>query len=83
MAQFGADRGAGLAGLWAKGMDPHNEAELKRNMDWIGKELIWVRSRLDRARARRVLAGWQAMLHTQYGPETGEDTQHTEGEAET
>jgi hypothetical protein len=71
---------AGLAGLWAKGMDPHNGAELKRDMDWTGKGLIGVRSRLDRGRA---LAGWQAMLHTQYGPETGEDTQHTEGEAET
>ena len=72
VAQLGADRVAELAGLWAKGMDSHDEAELKRNMDWTGKELILVSSR-----------GWQAMLHMQYGPETGKDTHHTEGEAET
>ena len=51
VARLGADRVAELAGLWAKEMDPHDEAELKRNMDWTGKELIWVRSRLD-ARGR-------------------------------
>jgi hypothetical protein len=86
VARLGADRVAELAGLWAKEMDPHDEAELKRNMDWTDKELIWVWSRLERARARRVLAGRQAMLHMQYGPgtpETGKDTQQTEGEAET
>ena len=86
VARLGADRVAELAGLWAKEMDPHDEAELKRNMDWTDKELIWVWSRLERARARRVLAGRQAMLNMQYGPdtpETGKDTQQTEGEAET
>jgi hypothetical protein len=86
VAQLGADRVAELAGLWAKEMDPHDEAELKRNMDWTDKELIWVWSRLERARARRVLAGRQAMLHMQYGPDTpntSKDTQQTEGEAET
>lgn len=57
VARLGADRVAELAGLWAKEMDPRDEAELKRNMDWTDKELIWVWSRLERARARRVLAG--------------------------
>ncbi len=56
VAQLGADRTAELAGLWAKEMEPLDEAELKRNMDWTDKELIWVWSRLERARARRVLA---------------------------
>ena len=74
---------AGLAGLWAKEMDPHDEAELKRNMDCTGKELIWVRARLECARPRRVFAGWQAMPHVQFGPETGKDTQPTKGGAET
>lgn len=86
VAQLGADRTAELAALWAKQMEPLDEAELKRNMDWTDKELIWVWSRLERARARRVLAGRQAMLHMQYGPatpETGKDTQRKEGETET
>lgn len=86
MAQLGADRAAELAALWAKQMEPHDEAELKRNMDWTDKELIWVWLRLERVRARRVLAGRQTMLHMQYGPatpETGKDTQRKEGETET
>jgi hypothetical protein len=86
VALLGADRVAELAGLWAKQMDPHDEAELKRHMDWTDKELIWVWSRLERARARRVLAGRQAMLHMQYGPDTpeaGKDTQQTKGKTET
>lgn len=85
VALLGADRVAELAGLWAKEMEPLDEAELKRNMDWSDKELIWVWSRLERTRARRVLAGRQAMLHIQYGPETpasGKDTQLSEEEAE-
>ncbi len=78
VALLGADRVAELAGLWAKEMEPLDEAELKRNMDWSDKELIWVWSRLERARARRVLAGRQAMLHIQYGPETRQSEEDTE-----
>ena len=61
-ALLGPDRVAELAGLWAKTLDPQDEADLKRSMDWDDKELIWVWSRLERARARRVLAGRQAMV---------------------
>ena len=85
VAQLGANRVAEPAGLWAKEMAPHDGAGLKRNMDRPGEELIWEWP-VWSARAGRVIAGRRAMPHMQYGPntpETGKDTQQTEGEAET
>jgi hypothetical protein len=61
IAQLGPERVAELAALWAKTLDAHDETDMKRNMDWADKELIWVWARLERARARRVLVGHQIM----------------------
>lgn len=77
VAQLGADRVEELAALWAKTLDPADEDELKRTMDWSDKELIWVWARLERARARRVLVGRQAMMNSQYG--TGSDGGNNDG----
>jgi hypothetical protein len=67
IALLGPERVEELRQLWAKTMDPHDEDDLKRNMDWDDKEMIWVWSRLERARAKRVLAGRQSMITQQYG----------------
>lgn len=73
LSQLGAERVDELAQLWAKELDPHDEEDLKRSMDWADKELIWVWARLERARARRVLVGRQTMRNRQIGGEAPPD----------
>jgi hypothetical protein len=67
---LGAERVEELRALWAREMERIDEDELKRNMDWDDKELIWVWARLERAREKRVLVGRTTMMTTHYGPET-------------
>lgn len=77
-AALGPPRVEELKELWAKHLDPLDEKELKANMDWTDKELIWVWSRLERARDRRVCAGRTSMLVRQYGRDAGKEPEHNE-----
>ncbi len=56
-ARLGQERVLELKKLWARELDPADEEELKRTMDWRDKELVWIWSRLERSRERRLLAG--------------------------
>jgi hypothetical protein len=76
MELLGAERVEELRQLWAKEMDAGDERDLKTNMDWDDKEMIWVWSRLERARAKRVLVGRQTMITVQLG--TGEKKEKRE-----
>jgi hypothetical protein len=69
---LGGERVEELRALWAREMERIDEDELKRNMDWDDKELIWVWARLERARQKRVLVGRTTMMTTQYGKEAGQ-----------
>jgi hypothetical protein len=64
---LGPERVEDLRLLWAKELDAEDEKDIKHSMDWDDKELIWVWARLERARAKRVLAGRQSMITLQYG----------------
>jgi hypothetical protein len=73
LAMLGAERVEELRALWAKEMERDDEEELKRNMDWDDKELIWVWARLERARQKRVLAGRTSMASQVYGKDVHKD----------
>ncbi len=75
-ALLGLPRVEELKELWAKQLDLLDEKELKANMDWTDKELIWVWSRLERARDRRVRAGRTSMLVRQYGRDAANEPEH-------
>lgn len=64
-ALVGPERAEELELLWAKQLDPADEEDIKRFMDWNDKELIWVWSRLERSRERRAAAGRAHMIHSQ------------------
>lgn len=70
VAMLGAERVDELRALWARELERDDEDEMKRNMDWDDKELIWVWARLERARQKRVLVGRTSMVTQQYGSET-------------
>ena len=61
----GRERAAELELLWAKQLDPADEEDIKRYMDWKDKELIWTWSRLERSRERRIAAGRAQMIRSQ------------------
>ncbi|ODS00099.1 hypothetical protein AUC68_02985 [Methyloceanibacter methanicus] len=62
---LGPERALELELLWAKQLDPADEEEIKRYMDWRDKELIWTWSRLERSRQRRIAAGRTHMIRSQ------------------
>ncbi|MHB8884724.1 MAG: hypothetical protein ACYC5H_06500 [Methylovirgula sp.] len=64
-ALVGRERAEELEQLWMKQLDPADEEDIKRYMDWNDKELIWTWSRLERSRERRAAAGRAHMLHSQ------------------
>jgi hypothetical protein len=82
VAHLGAERVDELAALWAKKLDMVDEEELKRNMDWTDKELIWVWARLERARTRRVQVGRQVMINSRIVPDAGDGEQEGDGKKE-
>jgi len=63
-ALVGQERAVELEQLWAKQLDPVDEEDIKRCMDWNDKELIWTWSRLERSRERRAAAGRAHMIHS-------------------
>lgn len=73
IALLGAERVEELRALWAKELETDDENELKRNMDWDDKELIWVWSRLERAREKRVLVGRTSMVSQKLGKDVDKD----------
>jgi hypothetical protein len=64
-ALVGNERAEELEQLWTKQLDPADEEDVKRYMDWNDKELIWTWSRLERSRERRAVAGRAHMIHSQ------------------
>ncbi|WP_020174576.1 hypothetical protein [Methyloferula stellata] len=64
-ALVGQERAGELKQLWANELDPADEEDIKRYMDWNDKELIWTWSRLERSRERRAAAGRAYMIHSQ------------------
>ncbi len=64
-ALVGHDRAQELGRLWAKDLDPADEEDIKRYMDWNDKELIWTWARLERSRERRAAAGRAHMIQSQ------------------
>ncbi|QXX76074.1 hypothetical protein [Methylovirgula sp. HY1] len=61
----GHERAEELEQLWTNQLDPADEEDIKRYMDWNDKELIWTWSRLERSRERRAAAGRAHMIHSQ------------------
>lgn len=72
MATLGGARVEELRALWARALPPEDEDEMKRNMDWTDKELIWVWSRLERVREKRVLVGRRSMKFQRIGRDAPE-----------
>lgn len=72
IAELGGERVAELRALWARTLPPDDEEELKRNMDWSDRELIWVWSRLERVREKRVLVGRRSMRLQSVGRGAGD-----------
>ncbi len=64
-ALIGGERAGELELLWTNQLDPADEEDVKRYMDWNDKKLIWIWHRLERSRERRVAAGRAYMLHSQ------------------
>jgi hypothetical protein len=62
---LGRERAVELELLWARQLDPADEEDIKRYMDWKDKELIWTWSRLERSRERRIAAGHAHMIRSQ------------------
>jgi hypothetical protein len=77
-ALLGPDRVEELRALWARELPANEEDDIKRNMDWDDKEMIWVWARLNRVRQKRVLVGRYSMLSTQYGTEAGQQAEERE-----
>jgi hypothetical protein len=57
----GPERAAELEQLWARQLDPIDEEEFKRYMDWTDKKLIWIWRQIAISRERRFIAGRAAM----------------------
>lgn len=70
-ALLGSERVEELAQLWSRQLDPADEEEIKRYMDWNDKKLIWIWRRLEVSRERRAAAGRAYMVHSQHRIETG------------
>ena len=73
-AVIGPERAAELELLWTKQLDPVDEEEVKRYMDWNDKKLIWLWHRLERSRERRAAAGRAYMIRSQDGTATASPT---------
>jgi hypothetical protein len=77
---IGEERAAELELLWAKQLDPADEEDIKRYMDWKDKELIWTWARLERSRERRIAAGRAHMIRSQQEkPEPNPEQPEAEG----
>jgi hypothetical protein len=66
-ALVGDQRAKELELLWTKQLDPADEEDVKRYMDWNDKKLIWLWHRLERSRERRAAAGRAYMIRSQDG----------------
>jgi hypothetical protein len=64
-AIIGRERTEELEQLWMKELDPADEEDVKRYMDWNDRKLVWIWSRLERSRERRRAAGRAYMIETQ------------------
>ncbi|ACK50238.1 hypothetical protein Msil_1269 [Methylocella silvestris BL2] len=64
-ALIGGARAEELELLWTQQLDPADEEDIKRYMDWNDKKLIWIWRRLERSRERRVAAGRAYMINSQ------------------
>jgi hypothetical protein len=62
-ASLGTGRVAELKEYWDHVLTPEEEWELKRTMDFRDRELVWIWSRLKRARTSRANAGEAYMRH--------------------
>lgn len=62
-ASLGAYRVAELKEYWDHILTPEEEWELKQTMDFRDRELVWIWSRLKRARTSRANAGQAYMRH--------------------
>ena len=60
-AMIGPERVSELELLWSKQLDPIDEEEIKRFMDWNDKKLVWLWYRIGASRERRTAAGRAAM----------------------
>jgi hypothetical protein len=70
----GDERAQELELLWTKQLDPVDEEDVKRYMDWNDKKLIWLWHRLERSRERRAVAGRAYMIRSQDGMATASPT---------
>jgi hypothetical protein len=73
-ALVGDQRAKELELLWTKQLDPADEEDVKRYMDWNDKKLIWLWHRLERSRERRAAAGRAYMIRSQDGTATASPT---------
>lgn len=64
-AIVGDQRAEELELLWTRQLDPADEEDVKRYMDWNDKKLIWLWHRLERSRERRRAAGRAYMIRSQ------------------
>jgi hypothetical protein len=64
-AIIGRERTEELEQLWTKDLDPADEEDVKRYMDWNDRKLVWIWSRLEHSRERRRAAGRAYMIETQ------------------
>lgn len=64
-AIVGEQRAEELELLWTRQLDPADEEDVKRYMDWNDKKLIWLWHRLERSRERRAAAGRAHMIRSQ------------------
>ncbi|MDD2769426.1 MAG: hypothetical protein PHT19_11870 [Methylococcus sp.] len=62
-ASLGVYRVAELKEYWDHVLTPEEEWELKQTMDFRDRELVWIWSRLKRARTSRANAGQAYMRH--------------------
>ena len=70
-ATLGHERVAELCELWEQRLDPADELELRRGLDWTDRELIWIWARLQRARLARAQAGKTIMTRFNLGDQDG------------
>ena len=64
-AVIGFERAAELELLWTKRLDPTDEEDVKRYMDWNDKKLIWLWHQIAVSRERRAAAGRAYMIRSQ------------------
>lgn len=62
-ASLGSGRVAELKEYWDQALSPEEEWALKQSMDFRDRELLWIWSRLRRARTSRANAGEAYMRH--------------------